>query len=70
MKPVIRVTIALGLMGLSLAGCGSPSKPSQSIQIFVLFSLFRAQSVQDLDRPGRFQIGVVRKVPGYLIGEK
>jgi uncharacterized lipoprotein YmbA len=69
MKPVIRVTIALGLMGLSLAGCGSlfPKPSPNPSRIFVLFSPLQAAERQDLDRPGQISIGVGPvRLPGYL----
>ena len=60
MKRVIRTTIALGLMGLSLAGCGSflPKPTPNSSKIFALFSPLKATERQDLDRPGQISLGV------------
>jgi len=69
MKPVIRATIALGLMGLSLAGCGSlfPKPSPNPSRIFVLFSPLQAAERQDLDRPGQISLGVGPvRLPGYL----
>jgi uncharacterized protein len=69
MKPVISVTIALGLMGLSLAGCGSlfPKPSPNPSRIFVLFSPLQSAERQDLDRPGQISIGVGPvRLPGYL----
>ena len=69
MKPVIRITIALGLMALSLAGCGSllPKPTPSSSKIFVLFSPLKAAERQDLDRPGQISLGVGPvRLPGYL----
>jgi hypothetical protein len=66
MKPVIRITIALGLMALSLAGCGSllPKPTPSSSKIFVLFSPLKAAERQDLDRPG--QISRSRSVGAWI----
>ena len=69
MKPVIRITIALGLMALSLAGCGSllPKPTPSSSKIFVLFSPLKAAERQDLDRPGQISLGVGPvRLPAYL----
>ena len=69
MKPVIRVTIAFGLLGLSLAGCGSlfPKPNPNPSKIFVLFSPLQAAERQDLDRPGQISLGVGPvRLPGYL----
>ena len=69
MKPVIRITIALGLMALSLAGCGSllPKPTPSSSKIFVLFSPLQAAERRDLDRPGQISLGVGPvRLPGYL----
>lgn len=62
MKPVIRITIALGLMALSLAGCGSllPKPTPSSSKIFVLFSPLRRQSVKIWIALGRFPSESVR----------
>jgi uncharacterized protein len=69
MKRVIRVTIALGLMGLSLAGCGSlfPKPSPNPSRIFVLFSPLPPAERQDLDRAGQISLGVGPvRLPGYL----
>jgi uncharacterized protein len=69
MKPVISVTIALGLMALSLAGCGSlfPKPSPNPSRIFVLFSPLQTAERQDLDRPGQISLGVGPvRLPGYL----
>ena len=69
MKPVIRITIALGLMALSLAGCGSllPKPTPSSSKIFVLFSPLKAAERKDLDRPGQISLGVGPvRLPAYL----
>ena len=69
MKPVIRVTIAFGLLSLSLAGCGSlfPKPSPNPSRIFVLFSPLQAAERQDLDRPGQISLGVGPvRLPGYL----
>jgi uncharacterized lipoprotein YmbA len=68
-KRVIRVTIALALMGLSLAGCSSflPKPTPNSSKIFVLFSPLKATERQDLDRPGQISLGVGPvRLPAYL----
>ena len=69
MKRVTRVTIALGLMGLSLAACGSllPKPNPNSSRIFVLFSPIEAAERQDLDPSGQISLGVGPvRLPGYL----
>ena len=69
MKPVISVTIAFGLLGLSLAGCGSlfPKPSPNSSRIFVLFSPLQTAERQDLDRPEQISLGVGPvRLPGYL----
>ena len=69
MRRVIGVMIALGLIGLSLAGCGSilPKPKPNSSRIFVLFSPLQATERQDLDRPGQISLGVGPvRLPGYL----
>jgi uncharacterized lipoprotein YmbA len=68
-RRVIGVMIALGLIGLSLAGCGSilPKPKPNSSRIFVLFSPLQATERQDLDRPGQISLGVGPvRLPGYL----
>jgi len=69
MKPVISVTIAIGLMALSLAGCGSlfPKPSPNPSRIFVLFSPLQTAERQDLDRSGQISLGVGPvRLPGYL----
>jgi uncharacterized protein len=68
-KRLNRVTIALGFMGLSLAGCGSflPKPKPSSSRIFVLFSPLQAAERQDLDPSGQISLGVGPvRLPGYL----
>ena len=69
MRRVIRVTIALGLIGLSLAGCSSflPKPKPNSSKIFVLFSPLQAAERQDSDHSGQISLGVGPvRLPGYL----
>ena len=69
MKPMIRVTIALSLMSLSLTGCSSffPKPTPNSSKIFVLFSPFQAAERQDSDHSGQISLGVGPvRLPGYL----
>jgi len=66
---MIRVTIALSLMGLSLTGCSSffPKPTPNSSKIFVLFSPFQAAERQDSDHSGQISLGVGPvRLPGYL----
>jgi uncharacterized protein len=68
-KRVIRVMIALGLMGLSLAACGSllPKPNPNSSRIFVLFSPIEAAERKDLDPSGQISLGVGPvRLPAYL----
>jgi uncharacterized protein len=69
MKPMIRVTIALSLMALSLTGCSSffPKPAPNSSKIFVLFSPLQAAERQDSDHSGQISLGVGPvRLPGYL----
>ena len=69
MKRALRVTIALALMGLSLAGCGSflPKPKPNSSRLFELFSPLQAVERQDSDTPGQISLGVGPiRLPGYL----
>ena len=69
MKRLNRVAIALGFMGLSLAGCGSflPKPKPSSSRIFVLFSPLHAAERQDSDLAGQISLGVGPvRLPGYL----
>jgi len=61
-KRVTGVTIALGLMGLSLAGCGSflPKPKPSSSRIFVLFSPLQVAERQDSDLAGQIRSALVR----------
>jgi len=66
---MIRVTIALSLMSLSLTGCSSffPKPTPNSSKIFVLFSPFQAAERQDSDHSGQISLGVGPvRLPGYL----
>jgi len=68
-KRLNRVAIALGFMGLSLAGCGSflPKPKPSSSRIFVLFSPLHAAERQDSDLAGQISLGVGPvRLPGYL----
>jgi uncharacterized protein len=68
-KRVTRVTIALGLMGLSLAACGSllPKPNPNPSRIFVLFSPIEAAERKDLDPSGQISLGVGPvRLPAYL----
>jgi len=68
-KRAVRVTIALALMGLSLAGCGSflPKPKPNSSRLFELFSPLQAVERQDSDTPGQISLGVGPiRLPGYL----
>jgi uncharacterized protein len=68
-KRVIRVTIALGLIGLLATGCGSffPKPRPDSSRIFVLFSPLEATQRQDSDHSGQISLGVGPvRLPGYL----
>jgi uncharacterized lipoprotein YmbA len=68
-KRLNRVAIALGFMGLSLAGCGSllPKPKPSSSRIFVLFSPLQAAERQDSDLAGKISLGVGPvRLPGYL----
>ena len=69
MKPVIRITIALGLIGSVACGMWQflPKPTPSSSKIFVLFSPLKAAERQDLDRPGQISLGVGPvRLPGYL----
>ena len=69
MKRAIKVTIALGLVGFSLAGCGSllPKPKPDSSRIFVLFSPLQAAERQDSDPSGQISLGVGPvRLPAYL----
>ena len=69
MKRMIRITIALGLIGLSLAGCSSflpKPKPNPS-RIFVLFPDIEAAERQNSDSSGQISLGVGPvRLPAYL----
>jgi uncharacterized lipoprotein YmbA len=68
-KRVMRVTLALGLIGLSLAGCSSflpKPKPNPS-KIFVLFSNIEAGERQNSNPSGQISLGVGPvRLPAYL----
>ena len=69
MKRVIRITIALGLIGLSLAGCSSflPKPKSNPSRIFVLFPDIEASEQQNSDPSGQISLGVGPvRLPAYL----
>ena len=69
MKPMIRVTIALSLMSLSLTGCSSffPKPTPNSSKTFVLFSPLPAAERQDSDHSKQISLGVGPvRLPGYL----
>ena len=69
MTRVIRLTIALGLMGFALSGCSSflpKPKPNPS-RIFVLFSPIESAERKDLDPSGQISLGVGPvRLPAYL----
>ena len=67
MKRVIRVTIALALMGLSLAGCGSllPKPQPNSSGIYLLASPLKAVDRQGPSVQISLGVGPVH-LPGYL----
>jgi uncharacterized protein len=68
-KRVTGVTMALGLMGLSLAGCGSflPKPKPDSSKIFVLFSPIEATERQNSDPSAQISLGVGPvRLPAYL----
>ena len=69
MKRVIKVTIVLGLIGLSLAGCSSflPKPEPNPSRIFVLFSDIEAAERQNSDPSGQISLGVGPvRLPAYL----
>ena len=69
MKRVMRVMIALGLIGLSLAGCSSflPKPKPDPSKIFVLFSPIEATERQDSDHSEQISLGVGPvRLPAYL----
>ena len=69
MKRVIKLTIALGLIGLSLAGCSSflPKPKPEPSKIFVLFSSIEATERQDSDPSRQISLGVGPvRLPAYL----
>jgi uncharacterized lipoprotein YmbA len=68
-KRVIKLTIALGLIGLSLAGCSSflPKPKREPSKIFVLFSSIEATERQDSDPSRQISLGVGPvRLPAYL----
>jgi uncharacterized protein len=68
-KRVMRVMIALGLIGLSLAGCSSflPKPKPDPSKIFVLFSPIEATERQNSDPSAQISLGVGPvRLPGYL----
>ena len=69
MKRVIQVTIALGLIGLSLAGCSSflPKPNPNATRIFVLFPDIEAAERQNSDPSTQISLGVGPvRLPAYL----
>ena len=69
MKRLIRVTIALALMGLSLAGCSSllPKPQPNSSGIYLLTSPLKAADRQGYPRSVQISLGVGPvHLPGYL----
>ena len=69
MKRVMRVMIALGLIGLSLAGCSSflPKPKPDPSKIFVLFSPIEATERQNSDPSAQISLGVGPvRLPAYL----
>jgi uncharacterized protein len=68
-KRVMRVMIALGLIGLSLAGCSSflPKPKPDPSKIFVLFSPIEATERQNSDPSAQISLGVGPvRLPAYL----
>jgi len=68
-KRVIQVTIALGLIGLSLAGCSSflPKPNPNATRIFVLFPDIEAAERQNSDPSAQLSLGVGPvRLPAYL----
>ena len=69
MKSVIRITIALGLMGLSLGGCSSflPKPKPDPSRIFVLFPDIEASERHNSDLSTQISLGVGPvRLPAYL----